>query len=61
MQDEGITAKIANNSLDETEIKKLLLRCLKRHYGELGPDAIVNPDAAVSDLHQIKAITDKWV
>lgn len=45
---------------DETEIKSLLIRCLKRHYGDLGPDAIVNPDAAVSDLRRIKAITDKW-
>lgn len=45
---------------DETEIKKLLLRCLKRHYGDLGPDVIVNPDAAVSDLHRIKSIVEKW-
>ncbi len=45
---------------DETEIKKLLMRCLKHHYGSLGPDVIVDPNAAVSNLHRIKSIVDKW-
>lgn len=45
---------------DETEIKKLLIKCLESHYGSLGPDCLVNPDEAISDLQKIKEIASKW-
>lgn len=45
---------------DETEIKKLLLRCLEHHYGGLDKECIVNPDDAVSDIRRIKAILERW-
>ncbi|MBI4854451.1 MAG: nucleotidyltransferase domain-containing protein [Acidobacteria bacterium] len=45
-------------SPDEAQIKKLLLECLEEHYGNL-EDCVVNPDAAVSALRDIKAILEK--
>jgi len=44
---------------DETEIKKLLLKCLEYHYGTL-ENCIVNPDEAASDLRKIAEIASKW-
>lgn len=45
---------------DETEIKKLLVKCLEFHYGHLGPDCLVNPDEPLKDLLKIKEIASKW-
>lgn len=44
---------------DESEIKKLLLQCLKYHYKNLG-DCVVNQDESINDLKRISNITEKW-
>jgi uncharacterized protein len=46
------------HSPDEPAIRQLLLDCLETHYGSLG-DAVVNPDAALVALRQIKEIVEK--
>lgn len=44
---------------EEARVKDLLLSCLEEHYGDLGK-CVVQPDAPMQALKEIKAILDKF-
>ena len=47
------------HSPDEGRIRQLLLDCLEEHYGSID-DCVVNPDAAMQGLREIKAVLDRF-